>query len=82
MQGKRVRAAGGQFLCQKLLIKRKGALPALELRVERFAEPPRPHFHFTTSNFVIGACLINPREETAPLKQRKLERATQPNSKQ
>jgi hypothetical protein len=49
MQCECVRAAGGQFLFQKLLIERKGALPALELRVERFTEPPRPHFHFTTS---------------------------------
>ena len=52
MQCKRVCAAGGQFLLQKNLIEGKGALPTLELRVERFAEPPRPHFHFTTSSSI------------------------------
>src|SRR5271170_2416158 len=48
-QRARVGAAGCEFVLQQTPVKAERPLPALEVRVQRLPEPPRPHLHQPTS---------------------------------
>ena len=47
-QGPGPSSARRQFIAQQATIKAERALPLIELRIERFPEPSRPHFHERT----------------------------------
>ena len=60
MQGERVRLAGNHLLFEELPVESQRTLPLVEERVERLAEPPRPHLHLTAS-FLSPAILLRRR---------------------